>query len=176
MTQQQFNDAFVSWAAVHGVTAKPENDEQWDASPANTPPAVQMTYTAPNLAKLRLPADVMLWEMGDTEDAADDGRMAGWLKQVLTFYGLAPEVKVAWREFLHPTPKVPDTIASGPIGAEVPRESVATQSTLGGRIDGSKRYFYPTGSVTDGQRLNDGGRLYIAVKPGPFAIWWMLVG
>lgn len=176
MTQQQFIDAFILWASAHGVVAKPENDQSWTPTPDGAVAPTQMTYAAPNLAKLRLPADVMFWQLGDTLDSADDERMAIYLRQVLAIYGLPLDIKVAWREFLHPSPKVPDAIASGPIGSEVPRESVATQATLGGRIDGNRRYFYPGTMITEGQCVEVDGKRYVAVKPGPFATWWMLIG
>lgn len=177
MTQQELVDGFTAWAAFHGVVAKPVNDERWEASPANpNNPGVQMTYTSPSLTRLRLPADVMLWSLGPTLDVVDDKRMEMYLFQVLSLYGLSQTIKVTWREFLNPTPKVPAVPTAGPVGDEVPRASVDTQAAFGGRIDATQRYFYVNGAAADGQRLEDDGKRYVAVKPGPFSIWWMLIG
>lgn len=169
MTLQEILKAFPAWANAHGIVATPENDEAWTPTPDGAPALVQMTYIAPNGARLRLPADVMALE------ADKDGTMAIYLEQVMALYGKTGGVQIAFSEFTHPKPIEPSTSA-GVVGGAVPRDIVSMQASLGGRIDAAKAYFFANTNIVDGARVSEGGRQYIAVKPNMFAVWLQLIG
>lgn len=170
MTNEQLIQGFIRWAQAHGIVALPENDEQWTPVPLpDVKVPTLMTYIAPNGARLRLPVDVMVLE------ADKDSTMAIYLGQVLSLYGRPPKVEIAWSEFLNPKPAVP-AAPNAVLGAEVPRETVSMQATLGGRIDPAKRYWFAAGTTPDGCIVVVDGKRYLAVKPSPFALWLQLLG